>query len=185
MKVVEPSNFFRRLGGRNIEIDHNWFLPATNEYTLERFINAGIYLLVRNKRRDIDEVARSCFSREFKFVSPSHSRPSLHHVDNAFELPVMMRTRFCVWVNADRSCPQFRRPGSRVSDGGSSVHAGRLRSVCVELVRVNNSNSVMFPITHPWSTSTLALVKASLTSSGEVPARVPLLASDDSSIIAS
>ena len=146
MHIVDPTHFFGRLDRRNLEVHHDGLLAASHKDTFERLISAGVDLLVRNVRRDIDEVGGSGFSGELEMIAPTHASAAFDDVDDALELAVMMRPGFGVGMDGDRARPEFRGPSSRVSDGSSAIHSRRLRRVRIEFTRVNNANSVMFPI---------------------------------------
>src|SRR5258708_328564 len=146
MDVVDPSDFFRRLDGRDVEVDDDGFLAASHQHALERLIGAGVDLLMRNKRRDEYEVARPGFGGELQTITPSHASPALNDVDDTFKLAVMMRSGFCVGMNAYSSSPQLRSARSRVSDRGRAIHPRSLRRVGIEFAGMDDSNSVMLPI---------------------------------------
>lgn len=146
MHVVDPAHFFRRLGRGDVEIEDDRFLSASHEHTFERFIDACVDLLMRNERRDVDEVAGPRFSGELQSISPAHARFALYDIDYTFELAVMMRAGFGVRMNADRAGPKLRSAGSSVSDCRGSVHAGSLRSVRVELAGAHDANAVKLPV---------------------------------------
>jgi hypothetical protein len=46
MNIVNPINF---LGRRDLQINHNRFLAATHEHTAQRFLPAGVDLLMWHK----------------------------------------------------------------------------------------------------------------------------------------
>src|SRR6185369_1957166 len=146
MHIVDPSNLFRRLDGRNVEIDYDWFLPASHEHAFERLIGAGVDLLMRNKRRHVDEVAGSGFSGEFQSIAPPHAGLAFYDVDYTFEFAVMMRSGLCVGMNAYSAGPELRGAGSRVSDRRGSIHSRSLRSVGIEVFGMNDANPMKFPV---------------------------------------
>ena len=146
MHIVDPTHFFGRLDRRNLEVHHDGFLAASHKDTFERLISVGVDLLVRNLGRDIDEVAGAGFSDKLETVAPTHASAAFDNVDDTLELAVMMRPGFGVGMDGYRARPEFQRPGSRVSDGSSAIHAGRLRRVRIEFTCVNDTNSVMLPI---------------------------------------
>src|SRR5262249_27952514 len=130
----------------DVEINHDRFLTAPNDDTLERFIRLCIDLLVRDIRRHEDEIARAGFRGKFEAISPSHTRPPLHDINDALEFSVMMSAGLSVWMYADRSRPQLVCSGNCVIDRGRAIHAGRLRSIRVELSRLHYSHSVEAPV---------------------------------------
>ena len=146
MHVVDPSNFFWRLGGWNVEVDNDRFLSASHERAFKRLIGAGVDLLMRNKRWDVDEVALAGFSGELQPITPTHASLALDDIDHALKLAMVMRSRLCVGMNAYSTGPELRSARSRVSYCGRAIHPGSLRSVRVEFAGVNDPNSVVFPI---------------------------------------
>ena len=80
-----------------------------------------------------------------RLLAPAHPRLALHHVDDAFEMAVMMRAGLGVRLDADRARPQFLRADAREIDRGRAIHAGRRRHVGIELIAGNDAHAVMFP----------------------------------------
>src|SRR6185503_2953208 len=146
MHVVDPPDLFGGLNSRYFEIDHNGVLPASNQHALERLAGACVDLLVRNEGRHVNEIAGTGFGGELELITPTHPGAALDDVDDALELAVMMSAGPGVGMDGDRSSPEFRGAGTRVSDCRGAIHAGRLRGVCIKLARANNTNAVMFPI---------------------------------------
>ena len=146
MYTVDPSHFLGRFDRRDLQIDDDRFLSASNQHTFERLIDAGVDLLVRNIRRNIDKVAGAGFGGELEMIAPTHPGPAFDDVDDAFKPAVMMRSGLGVWIYAHRARPQFARASSRLSYSGGAIHTRRLSRVRVEFIGVNDANSVMFPI---------------------------------------
>ena len=146
MRIVDPPYVLGRLDGRNIKIDDDWFLAASNQDAFERLVGVCIDFLVRHVRRDVDEIARARFGRELEMIAPSHARFAFDDVDDALEFAVVMRAGLRIGMNAYGAGPELRRTGPRVSNRGSAIHPGRLRRVRVEFAGMNDANSVMFPI---------------------------------------
>ena len=119
--------------------------PAPGRFARRRTTapsRARVDLLVGHEGRHVDEVARARLGQVLEPLAPAHPRPAADHVDH--------RTR-ARRGGADRSwrpggsrpCPPTasRRPPERV-DRALAVHAGRLRRIRVELVRVNHADAV-------------------------------------------
>jgi len=107
MQVVDPPHFFWRLNSLNVKVDYDWLLAASHEHTLERLVSAGVDLLMRNKWRNIDEVAGPGFGGKLEMIAPTHSSLAFGDIDHALELAVMMSPGLCVGVNAYSSCPKL------------------------------------------------------------------------------
>ena len=146
MHIVDPSDLFRRLARRDVEVYYDRFLSASHEHAFERLIGAGVDFLMRNKRRDVDEVADAGFSGELQPITPTHASLALDDIDHAFKLAVMMRPRFRVGMNAYSAGPELRSARSSMSDRRRPIHSRSLRRVSVEFAGVNDTNPVKFPI---------------------------------------
>src|SRR5579859_5303088 len=94
MEWIAPVDFFRRFRSLDVEVDHDRFLSAANEYAVQWLITTGIDLLMRHIWRHKDKVSRSSFGDKLQMRSPAHSGTATHHINDAFHRAVMMRTRF-------------------------------------------------------------------------------------------
>ena len=72
MDRVLPEDFFRFFHRFDIQIDNDRFLPGANENTFQRFIAAGIDLLMRHVGRHEDEIAGAGFGDEFEEIGRAH-----------------------------------------------------------------------------------------------------------------
>ena len=162
MDVIDPPHLFWGLECRNLEIHNDWLLAASHEDAFERLLGAGVDLLMGNVRRNVDKVAGAGFRDKLELFAPTHARATFDDVDDAFKLSVVMRPGLGVRMDGDGSGPEFRGAGSRVCDRRSTAHSGRLRRVSIEVARVNDTNSMMFPVSRNChSVSSLALISAS------------------------
>src|SRR5512147_2059164 len=146
MDVVHPMNFLRiRFHIGQVEIHHDGLLPAATQHARERFDIARVDLLMRNVRRNEDEVARTRLGSEFETIAPFHPCATAHHVDDAFDRTVMMRPglRFC--VDDDGPGPQLLGARSCMRDRSGAVHSRRLRRVEIELIGMNDSYAMEAP----------------------------------------
>ena len=143
--VVDPHHLLGRLNRWDIEIDDDRFLAAAHQNAFERFIGAGVDLLMRNIWRDVDEVAGSSLSGKLQLVTPPHASAALHDIDDALELAVMVSACLRIRVDCNRACPEFAGAGSRVGYRRSAIHSGSLRSIGVEFASVNDANSIELP----------------------------------------
>ena len=118
---MPPTNIGRSFRTRNIEIDHDRFLPAADHYALYRRSWIGVDFLVRHKRRNVDEIARPGFVDEFQLLAPAESRAALHYIEDRFQLAMVVRARLGVGFDYHRSGPQLVRSGAGVIDGGLPI----------------------------------------------------------------
>ena len=134
------------LGTLDVEIHHDRVLTASYDDGLTGFVGESVDLLVRHIRRNIDEVAGSCFTAEFQVVSPSHASSAANNVEDGFELAVLVRAGLSVRLNYHRAGPQFAGSRSGVGDGGGASHAGSLGRVGVQISGWNDLNAVVLPV---------------------------------------
>src|SRR5712671_3859160 len=118
MNVVHPRDLFGRLGRRDVEVYDNRILSAAYEYAAQRLVAARVDLLMRDKWRDIDEVARPRFGDVLEALTPPHPRASGDNVDDALEIAVVMGARFRVRMNRHRAGPELIRARASVRNGG-------------------------------------------------------------------
>src|SRR5215472_10611884 len=53
-----------RLGALDVEIHDDWVLPASDDHCFTRHIRAGVNFLMRDVRRNINEISRRCLIAE-------------------------------------------------------------------------------------------------------------------------
>src|SRR5215469_4464940 len=99
VRRVHPRNFLRPLRRLDVQVDRDCLAVAPYQHTLERLGTAGVDLLMRHVGRHIDEIARTGFRRELELLAPTHAGASLDDVDDALEMPVMMRASLGVGVD--------------------------------------------------------------------------------------
>lgn len=146
MNGIDPIDFFRWLGGLDIQVNDNWILTAADHHATENLSFACIDLLMRYEWRNVDEIARPCLCDKLQIYTPSHTCPAAHNVYDAFQFAMMVSSRFGIGINGDRACPKFASPRPRMCDCGRSRHARRLRCIEIELGARNDLDSVIAPI---------------------------------------
>src|SRR5262249_20911528 len=129
----------------DVEVHDNRLAIASNEDAFEHLVRTGVYLLMRHEGWHKDEIAGSGLRGELEPFAPTHARPAFHHVNDAFQRPVVMRSRLGVGVNVDRSRPKLLCPDTGEGDCGLPVHARRLRGVWVQFHTGDHTHAVMFP----------------------------------------
>ena len=146
MNIVNPINFLGRLSWGDLQINHDRFLAATHEHTAQRFLAAGVDLLVWHKGWHINKIARTCVGHILKVLALPHARPAADHINDTFQLSMVMSTGLGIGVNGNRARPQLARTGACVRDGSSPIHARRLWRVGIELVDADNLHAMLAPI---------------------------------------
>jgi len=143
---VDPVDGFRFFNRVDIEVDDHRFVIAAHQHALKRSFRVGINFLVRDIRRNKDEVAGFSFSRELKMFAPAHARFAAYHVNHAFEGAMVMCAGFCIGVDFHRAGPDFLCTDTGVINRRSPAHARGLRGVGVELVAFDDFDAVFAPI---------------------------------------
>jgi hypothetical protein len=80
MKRVRRCAWRCRLGAWDFQVDYDGFLSAPNDHRFYRLVAARIHFLVRDIRRNIDEIARTGLINEFEAVTPSKARSATDDV---------------------------------------------------------------------------------------------------------
>jgi hypothetical protein len=127
---------------------HNRLLPAAHHHALDRILGIRIDFLVRDVRRNENEVAGSGFLHKFQALAPAESRAPFHYIKNRFEIAVMMRAGLGVRLHHYCSGPKFVRARAGVIDSCGARHAGSLRGIRIQLARAHYADAVLFPIRH-------------------------------------
>jgi len=133
------------LDDRYVKIHHDRILAAANQHAGQFLTRRGIDLLVRDVRRDEDEVAGPCLGGELERLAPAHPGPAAHDVDDALEVAVVMGPRLGVRLDGDRAGPELGGAGGRLRDRGGPTHPGRLRRVRVEVAAGDHPDPVVLP----------------------------------------
>ena len=134
--------FFNRL---NVEVDRNGFAIAAHQNAFEHLVAAGVDLLMRHIGRDENEIAGIGFRGELQVIAPTHPRPSLHDINNALKVTVVMRAGLGVRLDGDGARPEFLRPRAREIYRGLSIHPGRRGHIGIELIAWNDANAIVLP----------------------------------------
>ncbi|ESZ02477.1 hypothetical protein X737_38370 [Mesorhizobium sp. L48C026A00] len=101
---------------------------------------------MRHVGRDIDEVAGTGFRDIFQVVAPAHARLALDHIDDAFQIAVVMRAGLGVGVDGHRAGPDLFGTRPRLADRRRPVHARRLGGVGVERIPRDDFYPILAPV---------------------------------------
>ena len=101
---------------------------------------------MENEWRNKNKISRASLGDKLQFLAPAHARLAAGHINDAFQLPMMMGRRFGARMNVNRARPKFVRSSHRSIDCRRPRHAGCLRRIEVELSARNNFDSVISPI---------------------------------------
>lgn len=145
MTGIDPMDFFGFLHRRYIEVDDNRFLVASHNNAHERLVWVGVYLLVRRKRRDVNKVAGAGLGAKLQPFTPAHPCPAADYVNDTFQFPMMMGSSFSIGVDRNCAGPELICPCHSTVDRSGARHAGCLRRIEIELIAVDNANTVLPP----------------------------------------
>src|SRR5262245_7827552 len=146
MDRIDPKDLLGLLHRLDRKIDNHRLIVAANDHAFERFVRAGIDLLVGHERRYIDEIAGTGFGYELQSFSPAHAGFAAHHVNDTLEFPVMMGAGLGVWLYVHRAGPNLLRPDPRVIDRSFALHAGGLWGVGIKRRRGDNPHAIVLPL---------------------------------------
>lgn len=130
----------------DVEIHDHRILPASDDHSFAWHIRTGVNFLVRDVRRNVNEISRRRFVAELQMISPAHPRTTSHNVDHRLQFAVMVGRRFGVRLNHYRTSPQLTSACSRVRNGRCPRHSRGLRCVAVQFPSPHNFHAVLFPI---------------------------------------
>ena len=142
---IDPQHGLRLFHRLDVEIDRHRLAVAAHQHAFQDLVAAGVDFLMRHVGRNEDEIAGAGLRGELQMLAPAHPRLAPHHIDDAFEMAVVMRAGLGVGLDGHRAGPQFLRAGAGEIDRGLAVHARRRRHVGIELVAGNDADAVMLP----------------------------------------
>jgi hypothetical protein len=135
-----------RLGTLDIQIHDNRILPAPDDHGLTGYIWAGVDFLVRDVRRNVDEISGTGLIAKLQVIAPTHARTSSDNVENRLQLAMVVGARLGVGPNDYGTGPQLTCPGTRMSNGSGPCHSRSLGRVRVQLARVHDLYAMFFPV---------------------------------------
>ena len=144
---VDPGDGFGLLDRLDVEVHRDRLAVGAHQHAFERLVLRRVDLLVRHVGRHVDEVARPRLGDELQLVAPAHAGLALEHIDDAFEVPVVVRAGLGVGVDRHRARPDFFRADAGEVDRRLAVHARSLRGVGIERARGDHPHAVVLPVT--------------------------------------
>src|SRR5262249_45974916 len=145
VQVVDPAHELGYLYRLDVEVDDESLLPAARQHAMQLDIIARVDFLMRHVRRHVDEVTWAGFGDKLKVVAPSQSCRTIDHIDDTFEVTMVVSARLCLGVDGHRTSPKLCGAGAFSSYGGTPVHTERLCRPIIELVATNDSYTVRSP----------------------------------------
>src|ERR1700730_6071976 len=100
---------------------------------------------MRHVGRNENEIAGVRLGSELQPLAPAHPRLASDHVDNAFEMTVMMRAGLGVGFDGHGTGPQFLRANTREVNRGLAIHAWSRWYIRIELIAGNHTHAVALP----------------------------------------
>src|SRR3974377_1102737 len=100
---------------------------------------------MRHVGRNKNKIARIGFGGKFQPLAPAHSGLAAHHINDAFQMAVMVRPGFRIRLDRYRACPQFLCAGASEVNRRLAIHARRRRHVGIEPVAWDDANAIVLP----------------------------------------
>src|SRR5271163_375263 len=113
MKSFIPADFGWLLGGIDFQVDHDRVLPAAHDHRFDGLFGAGVQLLVRDERRDVNKISRAGLGEVFEIFAPTKSSAAADDIQDRFELAMMMRSSLGVGGDHHGAGPQLFGSGAR------------------------------------------------------------------------
>jgi hypothetical protein len=85
VNVINPDHGLRIISGLDLQIDDDRFVIAARNHAFRRVTRRGIYLLMGNVERNVNEVTQSGFRSIFQMLSPTHARLATKDVNYTFQ----------------------------------------------------------------------------------------------------
>ena len=145
VEIVGPVDLFGALGRLDVEIHHYRLLSAANNHALERLRITGVDFLVRNEGRHVDEITWISFRHELEAIAPAHPSFALQDVNDAFHVPVVVRSGLRFGVDGDGACPELLRADPGVGNRRGARHPRSLRCIGVELSGPHHPDAIQPP----------------------------------------
>ena len=79
----------RLFDGSDVQVHHHWVLAAAHEHALQQLIR-GVDFLMRDVRRDVDEVPWASFCQKLQAFAPAHAGLSLDDVNDRLKPTVVV-----------------------------------------------------------------------------------------------
>ena len=140
---MPSAGWFWRL---QIKIHDNRLLTIPHDNRFARVIWISINLLVRYIRRNVNKISSCGFVTEFQAIAPTHPHSSFQHVQDGFQLSMVVRSCLRIRLDDHGPSPQCSRSSFRVSNCSSPRHARRLGRIPVHFVGMYDFDSVLLPV---------------------------------------
>ena len=129
MEWFFASALIYRLRTLDVEIHDHRILPASDYHSFTRHIWTGVNFLMRDVRRNVNEISRVCLTAELQAITPAHAGTTSHDVDHGLQFAMMVRSGFGVRLNNYGTSPQLTGSCTRVRYSSSPCHSRALRCV--------------------------------------------------------
>ena len=129
-----------------VKIHDDRLLAIPHDYGLALLIGISINFLVRHIRGNVNKISGSGFVPEFQSITPAHPHSSFHHVQDGFQLSMVVRPRLRIRLDDHGPSPQRGSSGFRMSNGGGPRHTRSLWCIHVQFVGMYDFDSVLPPV---------------------------------------
>src|SRR5262249_9757990 len=120
-------------------------LPTARQHAMQLRVVAGVDFLMRHVRRHVNEVALTGFGNEFEAIAPAQPRDSPDHVDDTFQITMMVSAGFGLGIDGDSTGPKLGCSSALGRYGSTPVHPQSLGRPVIQFVAANYPHAVRSP----------------------------------------
>jgi hypothetical protein len=146
MGGIDPVDGFRFFDGGDVEVDGDCFVVTSDQDALKALAATCVDLLVRNERRDVDEVADGSLGDEFKPFALPHPGAAFHDIDHTLEVTVVVGSGLGVWFDRHGAGPDLLRTDTGEVNRRGPGDSRCLGGVGIEGVSRYDVDSVIAPV---------------------------------------
>src|SRR6516164_8184667 len=125
----------------NIKIDRDSFATAAHQDAFQDLISTGVDFLMRHVGRNKNEIARIGFGGKFQSLAPAHACLAAHHINDAFQMAMVVCPGLRIRFDRYRTCPQLLCARASEVDRRLAIHAWCRGHVGIELIARDDANS--------------------------------------------
>src|SRR6516162_2459550 len=100
---------------------------------------------MRHIGRNKNKIAWIGLGGKFQPLAPAHAGLAANHINDAFQMAVVVRPGLRIRLDRYRTCPQLLCSGTSEVDRRLAIHAWRRRHVGIELVTRDDANAIVLP----------------------------------------
>ena len=142
---VDPQDRLGLLHRLNIKIDRDSFAIAAHQDAFQDLISTGVDFLMRHVGRNKNEIARIGFGGKFQSLAPAHACLAAHHINDAFQMAMVVRPGLCIRFDRHGTCPQLLCARASEVNRRLAIHTWCRGHVGIELIARDDANAIVLP----------------------------------------